>query len=115
MLIYKRGDRIPPALREQDDRFLHNGQPSATALRRYWRLQDDGSPDPSCKSYRAIWEIDLHHRAYPELGVWRVDSAPVGRPKTKGKGDRAEYQREYYLARKEKAEFELRESAAAPD
>jgi hypothetical protein len=79
MLIYKRGDRIPSE--QRDHRFFFNGQPSAIALKKYWRLLPDGSPDPACKPYRRRWEIEMQHRAYPGLGAYLVDAVPAGRPK----------------------------------
>ncbi|MGL5059044.1 MAG: hypothetical protein ACRC62_03600 [Microcoleus sp.] len=96
-ITYKRGDRIPPELR--DDRFIYKGSPSAAALKKYWRLLPDGSPDPDCKPYRSRWEIDLHHRADPALGHYLVDADPPGRKRTITV-DRAEYQRQYWLNRK---------------
>jgi hypothetical protein len=91
MITYTRGDRIPPEKR--DDRFLHKGKPSAAALDKYWRLLPDGSPDPSCKPFRRVWEIELTHKAYPWLGSYRIDTDGPGRKRTVG--DRAEYQRKW--------------------
>lgn len=101
IITYARGSNIPLEIRSHDPRFTYKGNPSASALRRYWRLLGDGKPDPNCKPYRAIWEIDLHHRADPNLGSYVIQSSPVGRPKQRT-GDRVEYQRNYWLKRKEK-------------
>jgi hypothetical protein len=97
MIIYTRGDRIPPEKR--DRRFIHNGNPSAAALKKYWRLLPDGSPDPDCKPYRGRWEIDLHHQADQSLGAYQIDADPPGR-KRSITVDRVEYQRQYYQNRK---------------
>lgn len=97
MLVYTRGDRIPAELR--DDRFTYQGETSAIALKKYWRLLPNGQPDPACPPYRAKWEIDLHHRAYPELGEYRVDVGAVGRPRGKT-ATRKALQVEYYQQRK---------------
>ena len=101
IITYARGSSLAPEIRSQDSRFSYDGKPSATALRRYWRLLSDGRPDPECKAYRAIWEIDLHHKADTSLGENRIQTNPVGRPKAE-KRDRSEYQRNYWLNRKEK-------------
>jgi hypothetical protein len=96
MIIYTAGHRIPEGKR--DRRFIHKGNPSAAALKKYWRVLPDGTPDPNCKPYRGRWEIDLHHRADPTLGEYQVDADPPGRKRTIS--DRVEYQKQYYQKRK---------------
>jgi hypothetical protein len=97
VIIYTRGDRIPEGKR--DRRFFYDGRPSAIALKKYWRLLPDGSPDPACTPYRRRWEIDMHHRAYPEMGEYRIDADLPGRNRQR-KGSRADYQKEYFQSRK---------------
>jgi hypothetical protein len=95
MLIYKRGDLIPETLR--DHRFIYKGKQSKVALIKYWRLLENERPDPDCKPFLRISEIELVHRAYPTLGPYLVESTSVGRPATgfdRKKYDKNRYERQ---------------------
>jgi hypothetical protein len=89
MIAYTRGDRIPEALR--DRRFLYKGKPSTNALKKFWRVLEDGRPDPNCQPFIRISEIELLHASSPSLGAYQINSGQVGRPSTGF--DRKEYDR----------------------
>jgi hypothetical protein len=80
VITYARGDRIPEALR--DRRFLYKGKPSANALKKYWRVLEDGRPDPNCSPFLRVCEIEILHTLSPSLGQYRIDSGKPGRPST---------------------------------
>ena len=80
MLIYAKGNSIPEDIREREPRFIYKGKSSATALKKYWRLLPNGEIDPGCKPFNSRGEIELLHRAYPELGAFRIEARRVGRP-----------------------------------
>lgn len=90
MLTYTRGDRIPEALR--DRRFLYQGKPSTNALKKFWRVLEDGSPDPDCPPFLRVCEIEILHTLNPLLGEYKIESGKRGRPSTGW--DRKEYDRQ---------------------
>ena len=90
MHIYKRGDRIPEALR--DRRFFYKGNLRPHSLRKYWRVLDDGRPDPDCQPFLRVCEIEMLHAAAG--GEYRIESGKVGRPSTGW--DRKKYDKKRY-------------------
>jgi hypothetical protein len=80
MIIYQRGDRIPEALR--DRRFYtKSGTLSTYAMQKWWRLLDDGKPDPDCLPFNRVFEIELIHKP----GEYKILHAPKGRPSNKNR------------------------------
>jgi hypothetical protein len=76
---YQRGDRIPEHLR--DHRFYtKEGTESSYAMKKWWLLRNDGSPEPNSKPYPAVWQIEWHHRSDPSLGEFQILKGEVGRP-----------------------------------
>ncbi|MFA9202107.1 MAG: hypothetical protein ACEQSC_00980, partial [Candidatus Nanopelagicaceae bacterium] len=84
--VYVRGNLIPPEKR--DRRFFKNDVLQEVALRKYWRLLDDGSPDPNCKPFLRKFEIELLH-CYPHMGPFKIMVGPRG-PKGMTKAQRLE-------------------------
>jgi hypothetical protein len=69
---YSRGNLIPLEFRIWT---------TAQGDRQYWKLLEDGRPDPSVKPFAGPSEIDLVHRL-PGAGEYRLIANPRGRPAT---------------------------------
>jgi Meiotically up-regulated gene 113 len=86
-IIYVRGSQVLPRLR--DSRFFYNGKLSANALKKFWRVLENGIPDISCEPFVRRSDIRAFHDLNPSLGTYQIDSVQVGRPSTGF--DRKEY------------------------
>jgi Meiotically up-regulated gene 113 len=86
---YVRGSQILPSLR--DSRFFYKGELSLNALKKFWRVLENGMPDISCEPFVRRSDIRAFHDLNPSLGAYQIDSVQVGRPSTGF--DRKEYDR----------------------
>lgn len=72
MITYSRGNLIPLEFRIWT---------TALGDRQYWKLLEDGKPDPTFKPFSRRFEIDLAHRL-PGAGEYRLLANSRGRPAT---------------------------------